>query len=75
MADNLDVAGARFQRAVEDLLAIDYPTALSIVTGTFVSLTLEVMRRHGHEPSGDVRIDGGENRDITIHAPKAGGAR
>lgn len=70
MADNFQAAATRFQRALKDMLAIDYASALSVVTGTFVSLTLEVMRRNGHEPSGEVLIDGGANRDVTIHAPK-----
>lgn len=46
--------------------------ALSLVTGAFVSLTLLVLEANGHKPEGDIRIEGGKNRDITIHAPKAG---
>ena len=34
------------------------------------SLTLEVLRRKGHVPDGDIKIDGGDQRDITIHPPK-----
>lgn len=44
--------------------------ALSIATGVFVSLTLSAMRSAGHDDSEEIRIDGGENRDITIHAAK-----
>lgn len=44
--------------------------ALAVITGTFVSLTLAVVKNAGHAVDGDLRIDGGKNRDITIHAPK-----
>jgi hypothetical protein len=70
MTAKFDKAAERFTNALEDMLGIDYPSALVIVTGTFVSLTLEVMRRNGHESTGEVRIDGGTNRDVTIHAQK-----
>jgi hypothetical protein len=33
-------------------------------------LTLEMLRREGHDPKGDILLDGGENRDITIHKAK-----
>lgn len=59
-----------FQTALLDMLENDYAATLSIVTGTFVSLTMEVLRRNGHESDGEIRIDGGENRDVTIHARK-----
>jgi cell division ATPase FtsA len=48
----------------------DVQDVLALLTGSFVSLTLEMLRRGGHDPKGDVLLDGGENRDITIHAPK-----
>ena len=32
---------------------------------------LEVLRRNGHVTDGDIKIDGGDQRDITIHPPKA----
>ena len=41
-----------------------------MLTGCFVSLTLEVLRRKGHVPDGDIKINGGDQRDITIHPPK-----
>jgi len=64
-------AAERFHAAVLDMLNNDYPAALSIVTGTFVSLTLEIMRRNGHDTDQKILIDGGNNRDITIHALKS----
>lgn len=47
--------------------------ALSIVTGTFVGLTLQALREQGHEPEGEVLINGGDSRDVTIHAAKKRG--
>lgn len=44
---------------------------LTLLTGAFVSLTVELVRRQGHDVDREIRIDGGEQRDITIHAPKA----
>jgi hypothetical protein len=65
-------AEKNFEKAVVALAAENISTALSVLTGCFVSLVLEVMRREGHEPDGDIKIDGGKNRDITIHAAKTG---
>ena len=61
-------------KALEDefikLIEDDTEGALQLITGMFVGLTLEYMRRRGYEPSGDIKIDGGHQRDITIHAAK-----
>ena len=48
------------------------PTAdvLSVLTSSFVSLTIELVRRSGNDVDKEVKIDGGKMRDITIHAPK-----
>ena len=61
-----------FESALLRMVEEDEQTALCLVTGAFVGLTLELIRRQGHEPVGDVLIDGGESRDITIHAVKEG---
>lgn len=63
-------AEKNFEKALLELAGEDVGTALSVLTGCFVSLTLEVLRRKGHVPEGDIKIDGGEQRDITIHPPK-----
>lgn len=63
----LDAMGHAIERALEEAPASD---VLSVLTGSFVGLTIELLRRQGHEPDRDIRIDGGPNRDITIHAPK-----
>lgn len=56
-----------FDALIDEMGPID---ALAVITGAFVSLTLAVVKNAGHSVEGDLRIDGGENRDITIHAPK-----
>lgn len=61
---------ATFEKALTRMIERSPAEALSIVTGAFVSLTLSLLRAQGHEPDGEVRINGGENRDITIHAAK-----
>lgn len=63
-------AEKNFEKALLELASEDASTALSVLTGCFVSLTLEVLRRKGHVPDGDIKIDGGDQRDITIHPPK-----
>ena len=65
-------ATENFENALVRLVEEDAQTALCLVTGAFVGRTLELIRRQGHEPVGDVLIDGGECRDITIHAAKEG---
>ena len=54
--------------------ALDHAPAskvLSVLTGAFVSLTVELVRREGHDLTMPIKVDGGLNRDITIHAPKS----
>ncbi len=43
---------------------------LTILTGAFVGLTVEMVRRQGHDIGKVITVDGGKERDITIHAPK-----
>ena len=45
---------------------------LTVITGCFVSLSVELVRRDGHDVTQPIMIDGGQQRDITIHPPKAG---
>lgn len=58
--------------------AIDYALenastseVLAMLTGSFVGLTTEVVRRQGLDANGEIRIDGGARRDVTIHSLKA----
>jgi hypothetical protein len=48
----------------------DISDVLALLTGTFVGITLEIVRREGGDTGKLIRLDGGENRDITIHEPK-----
>jgi hypothetical protein len=41
-----------FAKAVVALAEESVETALAVLTGTFVSLTLEMIRRNGHDPEG-----------------------
>lgn len=59
-----------FTDALADMAKDDIEETLLILTGCFVSLTLEYMARRGHKTDGAILIDGGKNRDITIHAIK-----
>jgi hypothetical protein len=63
-------AQENFETALFALVDESPADALSVLTGCFVSLTLHLLRSKGHEPDGDIKIDGGDQRDITIHAPK-----
>lgn len=81
MTSQQDDVGVRAEQdvAIENLgdairQALDVaPVAdvLSVLTGAFVALTLELVRRQGHDMSQKIEINGVTERDITIHAPKA----
>lgn len=43
---------------------------LAALIGHFVGLTVELVRRQGHDVNKPIKIDGGTGRDITIHEPK-----
>ena len=48
-----------------------FSEVLSLVTGVFVSLTVELVRRQGYDINEPITVDGGTQRDITIHAPRS----
>lgn len=48
----------------------DPAMALQVATGAFVSLLVSYMEAQGFETDKNIHVDGGENRDITVHAPK-----
>lgn len=65
-----------FAEYLEDLVYEDPAMALSLITGAFVGLALGIVESKGGDRDKEIHIDGGENRDITIHAPKReGGAK
>ena len=43
---------------------------LSVLTGALVGLTVELVRRKGEDVNKEITLNGGDQRDITIHAPK-----
>ncbi|MCA8017755.1 hypothetical protein [Burkholderia metallica] len=63
----IETLGAAIERALDDAPVTD---VLAILTGAFVGLTIELIRREGHDVNKEIRVDGGQERDITIHAPK-----
>lgn len=48
----------------------DQEAAMAFITGAFVGLMTEVVRRHGGDANLEIKIDGAGNRDITIHPTK-----
>lgn len=67
MSAAIEALGAAVERALDECPVSD---VLSVITGTFVSLTVELVRRRGHDISREIKVDGGPNRDVTIHAAK-----
>lgn len=67
MASAIENLGAAIERALDEAPVSD---VLSILTGAFVGLTVEVVRRQGHDVANAITVDGGAQRDITIHPPK-----
>lgn len=55
---------------MEALNVVPASDVLSLLTGAFVGLASEVLRREGHDADKEIKIDGGLSRDITIHAKK-----
>ena len=59
--------GSAIEHALEEAPASE---VLAVLAGAFVGLTVELLRRHGHDVTKEIKIDGGQHRDITIHSPK-----
>lgn len=64
----IEKLGDAIRQALDDAPVAD---VLSVLTGAFVALTVEVVRRQGHDVNKKIEIDGRTERDITIHAPKS----
>lgn len=64
-------AAEKFEAALLRLVNADPVLALQLVTGSFVGLVMSTVSANGHDTKGEIFIDGGMSRDITIHAPKA----
>ena len=63
----IEKLGAAIELALDECSVQD---VLSILTGSFVGLTVELVRRQGHDTKKQITVDGGNQRDITIHATK-----
>lgn len=61
----------KFEQAFLELVEEDTAGAMQLITGMFVGLTLEYLRRNGEDVDKAILIKGGDSRDITIHAPNA----
>ena len=64
----IEELGLAIEQALEEC-----PTSevLSVITGSFVALVVEVTRRAGHDTNTNIVItDPNNERDITIHKPK-----
>jgi len=57
----------KFEAAFLEIVEKDTDAALQLITGIFVGLTLECVRRKGEDASKSITIDGCGNRNITIH--------
>ncbi|MBR7972905.1 hypothetical protein KDX01_07215 [Burkholderia vietnamiensis] len=63
----VEALGAAIEHALDDAPVTD---VLAVLTGAFVGLTIELVRRQGLDVNNEIKIDGVKQRDITIHAPK-----
>jgi hypothetical protein len=64
----LEDLGNAVERALGEAPVSD---VLTVLTGAFVALTVEVVRRGGHDSLKTITVDSKGQRDITIHAGKA----
>ncbi len=61
----------KLQAAFVELIEADPAQALQLITGMFVGLTVELVRRQGHDVACEIKIESApQQRDITIHAIK-----
>lgn len=67
MSAAIDKLGEAIETALSEAPAAD---VLSVLTASLVGLTVELARRAGHDESKPIKIDGGNQRDVTIHERK-----
>ena len=68
MSKELVKMGEAIENALENCPIND---VLSVLTGAFVGLVVELVRRNGQDTNKQITIDGGStSRNITIHPPK-----
>ena len=61
---------AAFDRFMDQVGPAD---VLSVATSLFVSVVVGYTKHAGHDPDKSITINGGDMRDITIHAVKDNG--
>ena len=67
MSEALENLGAAIERALDECPVSE---VLSILTGSLVGLTVELVRRQGEDINKPITLNGGDQRDITISPPK-----
>ncbi|WP_310643439.1 hypothetical protein [Limnohabitans sp.] len=60
--------------AIDALVDESPEKAMSFLASNFVGLILAMIEIKGGDVSNEIKINGGDSRDITIHAKKKGGA-
>jgi hypothetical protein len=63
----MEKLGAAIEVALSEAPVSD---VLSILVASMVGLTVELARRQGVDETKEIKIDGGNQRDVTIHARK-----
>ena len=64
-------AHKKFEAVFDAFLgAVGIADAMSVVTGIFVSLMVGYVEHKGEDPNKSITINGGDMRDVTIHASK-----
>lgn len=64
----LKALGKAIEQALDECPVSD---VLSVLTGSLVGLTVELVRRQGEDINKAITLNGGDQRDITILPPKA----
>lgn len=67
MSGGIEKLGQAIEEALDEAPIGD---VLSVLTGAFVILAVAVCKQQGHDTNLPITIDGGEQRDVTIHPPK-----
>ena len=62
-----DDFSAAFDRFLDEVGIAD---AMTVATGMFVSLVVGYIKQKGEDTNKTITIDGGRQRDVTIHPPK-----
>uniref|UniRef100_UPI00333EE9E3 hypothetical protein n=1 Tax=Castellaniella defragrans TaxID=75697 RepID=UPI00333EE9E3 len=70
MTTKTDDLQERVGAVLMELAAQRPAEALSIITGCFVSLVVAFVDAKDEDPQKEIKINGGDQRDITIHAAK-----